>query len=74
MADKKAKCWNCKHASSRFKIADTTHYNCLHPKHEEGLKSGELSPWDMLNSWYDTCESHETKNNIITLDGDSKRK
>ena len=61
MPDKKDKCWNCKHASSRFQIADKTHYSCLHPKHKEELRSGELSPWDMLRYWYDTCDSHEKK-------------
>jgi len=56
-----AKCHNCKHSSTGFKIAGNTHHQCNHPKHEEGFKSGELSPWDTLQEWYNSCESHEFK-------------
>lgn len=31
---RKPKCYNCKHASSAFKIAGKTHHQCNHPKHE----------------------------------------
>ena len=55
------KCYNCIYASSVFKIAGTTHHQCCHPKHDAGFKSGELSPWDTLQNWYNTCESHEFK-------------
>ncbi len=61
MPSRKPKCYNCKHASTGFKIANKTHYQCQHPKHEEGFKSGELSPWDTLQEFYNTCESHEFK-------------
>ena len=57
----KPKCYNCKHASSAFKIAGKTHHQCNHPKHEEGFKSGKLSPWDTLQEFYNTCETHELK-------------
>lgn len=56
---RKPKCYNCKHASSAFKIAGKTHHQCNHPKHEAGFESGELSPWDTLQEFYNTCESHE---------------
>lgn len=56
---KKAKCYNCKHASSAFKIAGKTHHQCNHPNHEAGFESGELSPWDTLQEFYNTCDSHE---------------
>jgi hypothetical protein len=55
------KCYNCKHASASFKIADKTHYQCCHPKHAPGFESGELSPFDTLQEWYNTCEDHELK-------------
>ena len=55
----KPKCYNCKHASSAFKISGKTHHQCNHPKHEEGFKSGELSPWDTLQEFYNTCDTHE---------------
>jgi len=56
---KDRKCYNCKHASPGFKISGQTHHQCNHPKHEEGFKSGDLSPWDTLQEFYNTCESHE---------------
>ena len=59
--NKKAKCHNCKFASPGFKIAGSTHHQCIHPKHEQGFESGELSAWDTLQNFYNTCESHEFK-------------
>lgn len=53
------KCHNCKHASSAFKIAGKTHHQCNHPKHDKGFEKGELSPWDTLQEWYNSCETHE---------------
>ena len=55
------KCFNCKHASNAFKIAGKTHHQCCHPKHEAGFESGELSAWDTLQEWYNSCESHELR-------------
>ncbi len=57
--NKKPKCYNCKHASSAFKIAGKTHHQCNHPKHKKGLESGELSPWSTLQEFYNTCDTHE---------------
>ncbi len=61
----KPKCYNCKFASSGFKIAGKTHHQCCHPKHKEGFESGKLSPWDTLQEFYNTCESHEFKTKCI---------
>jgi hypothetical protein len=53
------KCYNCKYASNGFKIAKKTHHQCLHPKHEKPMKKGDISPWDTLQEFYNTCENHE---------------
>lgn len=58
---KPAKCFNCKHASSAFKIAGKTHHQCNHPKYQKGLEDGTLSAWDTLREFHETCESHENK-------------
>lgn len=55
------KCYNCKHASQSFKIAGKTHHQCNHPKHEDGFKNGTLSPWDTLQEFHNTCDTHEFK-------------
>jgi hypothetical protein len=55
------KCFNCKLASNAFKIAGKTHHQCCHPKHEAGFENGELSAWDTLQEWYNSCESHELR-------------
>lgn len=55
----KRKCYNCKYASPAFKIAGKTHHQCNHPKHKAGFEDGTLSPWDTLQEFYNTCESHE---------------
>jgi len=44
-----------------FKIAGKTHHQCNHPKHKEGFENGSLSPWDTLQEFYNTCQSHEFK-------------
>lgn len=62
---KRAKCYNCKHASEGFKIASKTHYQCLHEKHAEGMESGALSPWDTLQEFSNTCKDHEFKDAVL---------
>lgn len=59
LAARKAKCYNCKHASSAFKIAGKTHHQCNHPKHDKGFENGTLSPWDTLKEFYNSCNTHE---------------
>ena len=57
----KPRCHNCKFAGENFKINKLTHMHCEHPKHRETFDKGELSPWDTLREWYNTCQSHEPK-------------
>ena len=57
---KRAKCYNCKHSGTTFIIAKVTHQHCEHPKYtREMFESGELSPWDTLCTFSDTCKDHE---------------
>jgi len=58
---KKKKCYNCKFASNGFKVVNITYHQCLHPKHEPGFASGEITAWDTLMGFYDTCNTHEFK-------------
>ena len=60
--EKPKKCFNCRHSSYGFKIANKTHHTCLHKKHEKGLKSGKLSAWDTLMEFWETCNDFEYKN------------
>lgn len=60
-ATSKPKCYNCKFASSAFKIGNKTHHQCNHLKHKQGFENGTLSPWDTLQEFYNTCEDHEFK-------------
>ena len=57
----KRKCFNCKFASSAFKIAGKTHHQCNHPKNKELYDKGKITEWDTLQEFYQTCESHEFK-------------
>lgn len=57
----KAKCYNCKHAGHQFKISNLTHLHCEHPKYNERGESGELSPWETLCVFSETCSDHVFK-------------
>ena len=60
LGSKKAKCYNCIHSGETFKISKVTHQHCEHPKYtREMFESGELSPWDTLCTFSDTCKDHE---------------
>lgn len=60
--NRKAKCYNCVHADKSFKIVDVTYQHCKHPKYtREQFESGELTPWDTLMKFSDTCKDHEYK-------------
>lgn len=64
MKDNKAKCFNCIHADKSFKIADVSYQHCEHPKYtKEQFESGELTAWDTLMKFSDTCNDHEYKPN-----------
>jgi hypothetical protein len=56
------KCYNCKFRGDYFKIAKLNHLHCEHPQYtKERFVSGELSPWDTLREWWDTCEDFKQK-------------
>lgn len=60
MTLKQKKCWNCKHRTEGFKIGKLTHYHCLSPTYVEKKKNNiEVSPWDTLRIFGDTCDEHE---------------
>lgn len=64
---KKPRCYNCKFAGKQFKITNLTHLHCenetIFPK--EKWESGELSPWDSLQVFSDTCKFHEFKDSVV---------
>jgi len=62
---KNKKCYNCEYASKGFKLGSTTHHQCNHPKHEKGFNSGDLTAWDTLQEFWQTCEDHKFKKNTF---------
>jgi hypothetical protein len=49
-----------------FKINGKSHLHCEHPSYTpERFLSGELSPWDTLMEFWDTCDKHQFKENIL---------
>lgn len=58
---KKPRCHNCKFAGQQFKISKLTHLHCEHPKYNARGESGDLSPWETLRVFNDTCNDHEFK-------------
>lgn len=60
---RKPKCYNCKFASDQFKVIKLTHVHCFDEKQypEEKLKKGDISPWETLRVFSDTCKNHEFK-------------
>lgn len=59
----KARCFNCVFGGNQFKIANTTYLHCLDKKQypDEKFESGELTGWDSLKRFSDTCKNHEFK-------------
>lgn len=57
------KCYNCKFAGKQFKVSGVTHLHCedenQYPK--EKWVSGELTAWDSLQKFSDSCKNHEFK-------------
>jgi len=65
MEGKKPRCHNCKHSTKQFKIVKLTHLHCGHPKYtKEDFENGELSAWDTLRVFNETCKDHEFKKSI----------
>lgn len=60
---KNKKCYNCKFATKGFKVVGKTHHHCLEPTQypEAEIEAGNISPWDTLREWWDTCEHHKLK-------------
>ena len=57
------RCYNCLHSGQRFKIGKVTHQHCEHPKYtQEQYDKGEISAWDTVMKFSDTCVDHEFKN------------
>ena len=61
MKAKKPKCYNCKFASKQFKVGNFSYLHCQDEKQypKEKWKRGELTAWDSLQKFSDTCKNHE---------------
>jgi len=60
---KKQKCYNCIFAGTQFKIANLTYLHCWDEKQypKEKFENGELTAWDSLMKFSDSCNNHEFK-------------
>ena len=67
LGNKKRKCYNCKFAGKQFKVSNVTHLHCEDEKQypKEKWESGELTAWDSLQKFSDTCEFHEFKDSVV---------
>ena len=36
----------------------------MHPKHDEPMKNFEISPWDTLQEFWNTCDDHRLKERV----------
>ena len=70
--NKKKICHNCKHRGDYFKIPPLkprTYHHCNHPDWAAKFKAGDnVSAWDTLNEFWDTCnkfESNETPELLV---------
>lgn len=62
---KNRKCYNCIHGGKQIKIVGNTHLHCENPKYTaEMFESGQLTGWDTLMNFYDSCEDHQLKINV----------
>lgn len=53
------RCHNCIFYGTKFKIAGKIHAHCERVQYtEEQYKSGEVSPWDTVKVFYETCKNH----------------
>lgn len=64
MSEKKPRCHNCKYSGQAFKINKLTHNHCEHPKYNERGENGDLSPWETLYVFNDTCDDHKFKQKL----------
>jgi hypothetical protein len=61
MKNKSAICVNCMHAGHQFKINNLTHLHCNKPEYARLGVLGEISPWDTLMKFGDTCKDFKAK-------------
>jgi hypothetical protein len=63
------RCCNCIFAGQAFKVVGKTHYHCGDEKQypPEKMQNGDISPWDTLRGFSDSCNSHEFKQCLLTL-------
>ena len=59
----KKRCYNCKHRTDGFKIGNLTHYHCKAPSFMEKHKTHDVSAWDTLVVFSDSCDEHEFREN-----------
>lgn len=66
MSSNRPRCHNCKHGGQQFKAFGKTHLHCEHPEQypENDLKNGDVSPWETLREFSDSCKDHEFKTPI----------
>jgi len=64
---KNARCYNCKFSGKQFKVSNVTHLHCEDEKQYpiEKWESGELTAWDSLQKFSDTCNFHEFKDSAV---------
>jgi hypothetical protein len=56
------KCWNCIYKGDSFKIRKLTHHHCYSPTYENQHQQGiDVSPWETLRVFSDTCDEHKLK-------------
>lgn len=65
MSTQNPRCYNCIHAGQTFKLGNVTHQHCERPKYtKEKFDKGEISAWDTVKKFSDTCINHSFKKQI----------
>lgn len=59
MKKKRPRCHNCKFASEPFKIVGKTHYHCLNREEYPESELINLSAWETVREFWETCKRHE---------------
>lgn len=66
---KKARCYNCVHSGTQFKLGKLTHLHCEHESYtQEDFDNVKFGVYDTLMVFNDACEKHEFKTNKIECD------
>jgi hypothetical protein len=61
----KQTCYNCKFAGQPFKVGDLTHVHCQNKELYPPEKRSEKTTYETLMEWYNKCEKHEFKPEIL---------